>query len=104
MVTLNSNNWCTEFGVTAPPPPIVANVTPSTVMLGRPFQLQVTGSNLGAGGTPHVVINGTSMDANVVVLDPDDLIVVVPTDTVNRSTTGDDGRHSNRWRPYRSQG
>ncbi|MDE3156360.1 MAG: hypothetical protein KGN76_14755 [Acidobacteriota bacterium] len=86
-ITLNSNNWCAEYGVNAPPPPVVANVTPTSVILGQPIQLHISGTDLFAGGQPHAIINGTSLDANVVVIDASDIVVAVPTDVVNRSTT-----------------
>ena len=86
-VNLTSNDWCSENSFTAPPPPVVANVTPTAVIIGRPIQLHLNGTDLFAGGQIHAIINGTSMDSNVVVIDSSDIVVTVPTDVVNRNTT-----------------
>jgi hypothetical protein len=59
--TLNSENWCSDFGVTtAPPAPIISSISPDTTVRGEAFVLNVYGANLVNGG--RVVIQLNNLD------------------------------------------
>jgi hypothetical protein len=56
-ITLNSENWCSEFGVNGPALPAITSISPTTAVRGQPFTLNVYGTALDGGGNGTVIIN-----------------------------------------------
>jgi hypothetical protein len=55
-ITLNSEDWCAEFGATGPAAPAITSISPTVTPRGVPVTITVNGSNLNAtGGIPVVV-------------------------------------------------
>jgi hypothetical protein len=64
-ITLSGNNWCGDGNPpSSTPAPVITSISPTTAVIGQPFTLTISGTNLVTGGPAEVVFNNQVYDAS----------------------------------------
>jgi len=63
-ISLSGNNWCGDGNApSSTPAPVITSISPTTAVIGQPFTLNISGTNLATGGPTEVVFNNQVYDA-----------------------------------------